>query len=376
MELLKVLAMPFQWGSLLFVAATSLLMGLLISMVPPHPMAIILMLFVIWLLLVWLTNYSLRLIDDAANGVRESAAASAEMLADAYLDSRAWVHPVIAMALTAMHLLRPEWPLAPTLVAAALLLPASLGACAMTGRARDALNPLMIWRVIHGLGPWYLPLVVFIALCVALGTTLVVLLSPGAVLVASVQLLVLIVYAATGGAIYQRRLELGFDARISPEREAEKIEAVRVARRQEFLDGMYKDLRVRQWPRALDSAREWLASTRPSERMGDVNAIIAAGRSWTEVRDHALLLQGLMSLVIEMKQPGLACTVAEAGLAVTPEFRAKTEVETAALVGYAIETGRRRTAARLLENFLGRADAGFVPGPQLAALRARIRPIL
>jgi hypothetical protein len=280
------------------------------------------------------------------------------------------------MGLAIMHLQHPQWPVAPTLAAGALLLPASLGACTMTGRARDALNPQLIWRVIRGLGPWYLPLVVFIALCALLGTILPTLLRPGAVLIASVQLLVLIAYAATGGAIYERRLELGFDPRVSPERKAERIEAQRVARRQAFLDDMYKDLRVRQWQHALDSARQWLASAQPSERIGDVNAIIAAGRSWTEVRDHALLLQGLMSLMIEMKQPGLACTVAEAGLAVTPEFRAKTESETAALVGYAMETGRRRTAARLLENFLGRADAGFVPGPRLAALRARIRSIV
>lgn len=376
MELLKVLTMPFQWGSLLFVAASSLLLGLLLALASFHPMLLIWLLAPIWLMLVWLTNYSLRLIDDAANGVRESAAASAEMMADTYLDSRAWVHPLIAVGLAVMHWRHPQWPVAPTLAAGALLLPASLGACTMTGRARDALNPLMIWRVIRGLGPWYLPLVGFIALCVLLGTALASLVPPGAALVASVQLLLLIVYSATGGAIYQRRLELGFDARISPEREAEKVEAARVARRQEVLDGMYKDLRVRQWQRALDSAREWLASTRPSERMADVNAIVAAGRSWTQVRDHALLLQGLISMVVEMKQPGLACTLAEAGLAVTPEFRAKTEGETVALIVYALETGRRRTAARLLENFLGRADAGFVPGPRLAALRDRIRSIV
>jgi len=59
------------------------------------------------LMLVWMTNYALRLIDDAANGVHESATASAEMLADPYLDSRAWIHPAIAISLAAMHLLHP-----------------------------------------------------------------------------------------------------------------------------------------------------------------------------------------------------------------------------------------------------------------------------
>lgn len=373
MELLKVLAMPFQLGSLLFVAASSLLLGWLLSMAEGLRMLLILALFAIWLLLVWQINYALRLIDDAANGVRESAAASGEMMTDAYLDSRAWIHPLLAVSLSAAHVLL-GWPVAPTLGLAVVLLPASLGACIITGRALDAFNALTIWRVIRGLGIWYAVLVGFIGLCAVAGVVLARAMHPGFLMVAVLQLLLLLVYAAIGGALYERRFELGFDPRISPERMAEKIEAERVARRQHFLDGVYNDLRVRETQRALAKAREWLATAEPSKRIGDVNAIIAAGRTWTEVRDHALLLQGLMSLVIDLKQPGLACTVAEAGLAVTPEFRAKTEAETMALATYAMETGRRRTAARLLENFIKRAEPGFRPGAQLAALRERLQP--
>lgn len=373
MELLKVLAMPFQMASLLFVAASSLLMGLLISMVTPNPMTIILMLFPIWLMLVWLTNYALRLIDDAANGVRKSATASAEMLADAYLDSRAWVHPVIAIALAAMHLLHPQWPVAPTLVAAALLLPASLGACTMTGRARDALNAVLMWRVVRGLGLWYPLLVMFIAVCALVATVMIRRMHPGALLVAGVQMLLLVAYAGIGGALYERRFELGFDPRVSPERVAEKLEAERVLRRQHFLDGIYNDLRMRKLPRAIASAQEWLGRAQSTERDGDVHAILAAGRTWPELPDYVFLLQGLVTTLVELNERSLACRVAEAGLAIAPEFRAKTEAGTAALVSYALETSRRRTAAKLLDNFLTREDAGYQPGPQLAALRERLR---
>src|SRR5262245_18743377 len=98
MDLLKVLAMPFQVGSLLFVAASSLVLGLVLSMGGNLLTTALLSLFVIWTMLVWLTNYALRLIDDAANGVRESSAASAEMMTNPYLDSRCWVHPLLALA--------------------------------------------------------------------------------------------------------------------------------------------------------------------------------------------------------------------------------------------------------------------------------------
>src|SRR6185369_5779288 len=93
----------------------------------------VLSLFVIWTMLVWLTNYAVKLIDDAANGVRESSTASVEMMTNPYLDSRCWVHPLLAMALGVLHYLYPQWPVWPALLVAALLLPASLGASAMSG---------------------------------------------------------------------------------------------------------------------------------------------------------------------------------------------------------------------------------------------------
>jgi hypothetical protein len=185
-------------------------------------------------------------------------------------------------------------------------------------------------------------------------------------------MLVLIAYAGIGGAIYERRFELGFDPRVSPERVAEKLEAERVLRRQKFLDEIYNDLRMRKVPRAIASAQEWLGRAQTTERDGDVHAILAAGRTWPELPDYVFLLQGLVTTLVELNERSLACRIAEAGLVITPEFRARTEAATAAVVSYALETSRRRTAAKLLENFVARAGAGYQPGPQLAALHERV----
>jgi hypothetical protein len=374
MELLKVLAMPFQMGSLLFVAASSLLFGLVISLGGASLTGAVLSLFVIWLLLTWLTNYALRLIDDVANGVRESRAASVEMLTDAFLDSRTWIHPSIAIVLVVLHELHPQWPVAPTLAAAVLWMPASLGACALSGHGRDALNPAMWWRVAYGLGAWYLLLVAFVAVCMLCGAILAQRLAIGGVLMACLQLLVLLVYAAIGGAIYERRLELGFDPRISPERIDLRLQAERKERRQQVIDGMYKDIRVREAQRAVASAREWLAGAEAKDRAGDVQAFLAAGKTWQELRDYPRLLQGLIPVLFELKQPASACAVAEAGLALHADFSPGTEEDTAALIGYALDTSRRRTGARLFDNFVKRAGNGYEPGPGLAVLRERLRP--
>jgi len=368
-ELLKVLAMPFQATSLLFVAVTSLLLGLIIS---AGWMTWLMALFLIWCLLLWLANYSLRLIDDAANGVRVTSAASGEMMIDPYLDARCWIHPAAGALLCLMHVLHPRWPVAPTLLAAALLFPLSLGACVMTGHARDAVSPATMLRVARGLGPWYPGLVAFVVLCglAALGLTR--LLPLGTLRVASLELLLLTTYAGIGGALYERRLPLQFEPRHDPERAVMRKEAERTARRQHFIDGLYRDLRVHQVQRALDSTRQWLASAQPTELAGDVAAILAAGRSWGMLRDYPRLLQGLLPVLLELKAAGVACTVAEAGLAASQAFGPASEPDAVAIIGYALDTGRPRTAARLLENHLQHAGGGE-PGPRLLLLRERLR---
>lgn len=76
--MLRTLAMPFQPASLLFVALTSLVLGIVL------PRAGLLLaipaLFALWITLVWLVRYAFRLFDDAANGLTEAPVADADML--------------------------------------------------------------------------------------------------------------------------------------------------------------------------------------------------------------------------------------------------------------------------------------------------------
>jgi hypothetical protein len=374
LELLKVLAMPFQLGSLLFVAASSILLGLVLYIGGPTIANAVLSLYAILAMMVWLTNYALHLIDDVANGVREASSASAEMLTNPFLDSRCWVHPVIAAALGTMHYLNPSWPTWPTLLTATLLFPLSIGACAMSGHARDAVSPTMMLRVLLGLGPWYALLVGLVALCALLGAILARVLPLGTVLIASEQLLLLVVYASIGGALYERRLELAFEPRVSPERVADARQAVRIEHRQKFLDGLYNDLRMRETKRGIANVKQWLTDTEPNERASDLHAVLTAGRNWNELREYPRLLQGLVPVLLELKQPALAFAVAETGLNTHPGFAPAAEADAVALANYALATGRRRGAAQLLENYLQRPDAPTEPSPQLAELRARLQP--
>lgn len=369
-ELLKILAMPFQLASLLFVALTSLLTGILLQIAGGSLAVLLLMIFALWLMLVWLSNYALRMLDDAANGVHRAATASAEMLADPFSDSRCWVHPGLAAVLVLLHYSRPELPTAPTLVVAALAFPASMSACVMSGRARDALNPVAIANATRGLGLWYLPLVLFTALCVALAVLATRALPAGALLVAILELLLLVTYAGIGGAVYLRRFELGFAPRVSPERRMESEQRERDHQRQHFLDALYKDLRVRETPRAIAATSSRLKQAPSTELAEEMRALLAAGRQWNEPREFPRLLRGLLPTLVELKQPALALAAADAALAANAEFAPPDESTTLALADYALQTGRRRGATRMLENFLKASQAA--PSARLDAMRAKL----
>jgi len=366
-ELLKAVGMPFQASSLLFVGTTSLLIALILSV---GGVAIVLAIPALALLMIWFTQFTFTLIDDAVNGKKETATASVEMLSP-WGDMRCWVHPVLTMLIALALLLQPRIPRVPVLVACALLFPASLGAIALTGRAIDALNPLALVRVMRGLAHYYLLAVLWTVACVALGL----LVSKSGlwtfVQLAMSQLLLLLICAFIGGAVYVRRVELGFEPLVSPERVAEREAQDVAAQRQRMIDSVFGQMRVRHQAEAVATVRQWLEKSAAHQVPGDVKALLAAGSTWPEQRGFAQLLRELAPLLISMRQPAVAFAAVEAGLAAEPGFTLQQESAAVMMMRYALQTGRKRLAATLLANFTA-ANSGAQPGPALADLRAQL----
>lgn len=368
MELLRILRVPFQLGSLLFVAVSSLILALVLPEISIRNMA--LGAFALWAVGTWLTRYAFRLIDDIANGVREAAAAEVEMV-NPFGDSRCWVHPGLAVVLAVVHVAHPEWPLAALLIAAALLFAPSIGACAMSGRSRDALNPLAVWRVVVGMGPWYPVAVLATVACAGLAVTMARALPAGWALYASLELLLLLAYACVGGVIYLRRFELGFAARISPERREAAAADEREKQRQKWLDEVFTTLRSRDPARAVSQVTQWLEAASPAHAAGDVQALLEAGRHWNQPREFAQLLRGLLPVMLSKRQGALALATFEAGIASHAAFAPAEESTAVELAGFAVQTGRRRTALRILESYLATGAAADSPSRKLLeSLRA------
>lgn len=371
MDLLRALTLPFRPASLLFVALTSLFLSVVLS---AGGIVGLLALFGLYVTAVVLTRYAFRMIEDAANGVRDAAVVDISML-NPLDDARTFIHPALAVLLLVAHLTWPDWPAVPTLVAVALLFPPSIAATLLDGRARDAFNPVAIGAVIRDLGIWY-PLTVLgtAALC-ALAVLLVRWLQRGWLMMAGLELLLLLIYAWIGGAVYMRRFELGFLARHAPERKAQAAAHERDRRRQHMLDRVYTDLNGREPRRALAHLQQWLAEADPQMLPGDVDEIIAAGRAWDEPRAFPRLLRGLAVLVQQRQQTALALKITETGLALDQAFAPADETAVVAIAGHAMHTGRRRTALRLIDNFLRTLPDGATAGAPLRALRKTLEPL-
>jgi hypothetical protein len=224
----------------------------------------------------------------------------------------------------------------------------------------------------RGLAHYYLLAVLWVVFCVALGV-LVTKFGMWIFLQLVVQqLLLLLVCAFIGGAIYLRRVELGFEPLVSPERAALRVEQDVSAQRQHMIDAVFGEVRVRRQAEAVATVRQWLEKSPPHQVPGDVKAILAAGASWTEKRGFSLLLRDLAPLLISMRQPALAFAAVEAGLAAAPGFTLQQESAAVMMIRYALQTGRKRLAATMLANFMaGAANPANPqsPGPELLELQ-------
>lgn len=370
MELLRILAIPFQLASLLFVALSSLLLAIALPDLTAQSVA--LGVFILWIVAVWLTRNAFRLMDEAANGAREASVADIETM-NPFGDPRCWVHPALGVVAVVAHYMHPTWPLAPTLLTAALLFPPSIAACAMSGRARDALHPLAVAQVVRRLGRWYLFMIAAVVGCVGIGILLARELGPGWLLYACLELLLLLSYSCIGGVVYLRRIELGFAPRVSPERRAEAAARERESRRQYWLDELFTLARGHNTERALASAELWLNAATFMELPGDVKALVDAGRSWNEPREYARLLRGLLPILLARHQPALALFTFEAGASSHSAFAPADEATTLALATYARETGRHRAALHVLERFLATTTKDSAARSRLTELREALR---
>lgn len=345
MNPLRAALLPFQITSLLLVAFITLVIALCGTMGESiAPMRVL----VSYWLLSWLNKYAFALLDHAANGITEAPVASVEMLGP-WGDWRAIVHPALAAVLALG-----AWRLGiPGVYVAALvlpLLPASIGALAISHRFVDAVNPVVLWHTIRGLGPLYAVLLAVLAGCVGLEVAAAHAQLSRVPLFLLFELLLLCFYAVTGGAIHARRIELGFDPTHSPERRSARDADERAHERQRMLDAVYASLQAGNPTEGPQRLRAWLAGA-GTQLVPDADAVIRQAASWAKDRAVAEALRTVASHCVSVRQPALALSAADAALRRVPAFSPANAADAVTMAEYARQTGRRGLARQLLDNY-------------------------
>jgi len=366
MTLLRALSLPFQATSLMFVAFTATLLALVGSIGGSIAPLTILSTYI---LLSWINKYAFALLDHAANGGTEAPVASVEMLGPMG-DWRAIVHPMLAAFVSILAWWLHGFTPAYVALAALPLFPASVGALAISHQFLDAINPLSLWRTARDLGAQYL---VLLAMMLGIGIVVVLLLRLGVtrvVLYVAVELLVLAFYAAIGGALHDRRIDLGFDPLNSPERQSEREAAEHVRQRQAMLDAVYTSTHAGNYVEGPKRLKDWFTGP-DAQLVPDAHATARQVLAWQKDRAVAETLRVLTSHCLEARQPAVALSTADAAVGRVPTFAVATEAEATALAQYASQTGRRGLARRLLENYAA-AHPEAPPSPVAKSLRASL----
>src|SRR5688572_11231963 len=235
MDHLRVLLVPFQTTSLILIGVFALLFTLLAQ-------AGIYGLIISVLVQGWVLKYCYVLVERLADGATEPPVMDSDML------SPTEVRPWIQLALVVMGVLacsslsgNAQIVLAVTLLA---LLPATIAVLGIGEPFFQAVNPLMLFRLIRGLGPYYLLILASILVYAAFLTLLSRLHPWNLIWNAAILVCELSFFGLIGGCMYLRREQLGIEASRSPERTAAREEAERVKVRAKMIDDVFQQVRI------------------------------------------------------------------------------------------------------------------------------------
>jgi membrane protein implicated in regulation of membrane protease activity len=251
--------------------------------------------------------------------------------------------------------------------AAALLFPASVAVLGLERNVFKALYPPVLAHMVRGLGVAYLVALAVIGAYIAGIAALLQWVSFLPLELAIAIFGILSIFSMLGGALYERRHELGIDTHRSPERSAELERLAELRRSEAVVTEAYGLVRVGSHTRAWSMLQDWLAARgRSAESYHWLCQRVAA---WTDPRYATRLTQEYIDRLITLRQDGQALDVVTRRLEQDPSFRPRTGAATLRIAQLAARGGGRpRIARSLLTDFATRfeGDPGITAAEALA----------
>jgi hypothetical protein len=247
-----------------------------------------------------------------------------------------------------------------------LALPASIAVLGLESNPIKALWPPAWLQIIAGLGIWY---GLVLALIAAIAALTVLLAAWIPFLVAQFLIImygILAVFSLLGGALYERRDELGIETWHSPERTAAHEAAVSHRDQLERVAVAYAKVRVGAHVEAWKILQDWLGSRGHDPE--DYRWLTKQLAPWPDTRYVTRVAQEYVARLLVLKRNGEALDLVRERLVADPDFRLRTPAETLAFARLAARGGAKPVARRMVEGFAERypGDAGNEMAAQLA----------
>ena len=320
----------------------------------------------------WFFKYAYILFDHTVRGFDEPPTLDIQMLNP--LDEQRPLAQVVIVGLIGAAVIFARHTMGPALglviaVLAALFLPASVAILGLEGNVLKAAYPVAWVRMAWGLGPMYALVLAIIggyALLIAVLGRWELWLP---VQIAIYMFCILSVFSVLGGALYERRDELGLETWASPERTAELERKHDLRQSEKAVWEAYGQVRAGSHADAWQRLQTWLAARGNAPE--DHRWLCGRVADWNDPRYVTRLTEDYVERLLTLKRNGEALDAVAARLAADPAFRPKTAAATLQIARIAAVGGTPRVARTLLADY----SARFAGDPSVPAANALARQL-
>jgi pentatricopeptide repeat protein len=338
MDHLKVLLVPFHVTSLILIGVFSILFtifdagglyGIIAQLIAQ----------------IWVVKYCYVLIEHIADGALEPPVMSTDMLSP--FEVRPWVQLAIVVAGT-MLCVKIGGGAGLVLAGVLLtLLPASIAVLGVGEPFYQAVNPLILLRLIRGLGPYYLLILVSIPLYAGILLLMLKFDAWNLALHAVSIAIEISFFSLIGGCLYLRRHELGFEPSRSPERTAARDEAERVKERARMIDDVFQQARIGKHVEATRPLAKWLSSLDGATAALDAQFVAGQVLKWDGTAGLNTIGSTLIRHLLRAGRPDAALAVFGRLRERSPTLTLDSPEDLRALIEYAQSTGREELATTM-----------------------------
>lgn len=225
-------------------------------------------------------------------------------------------------------------------------LPASIASLGLSANPFLAMWPPRWWYIIDGLKADYLTLVAVMVGSTVIEYAVIHFTTPTWAIVLSQQLLILLIFACVGRALFEHRIDFALLSKTPEEHLEERAQREHAQLRQKMIDDAYVQFRHSKPREGWREMEAWLAQHgQGMKRLSEYNAVLEAASGWDDLRPADRVANDLIAILLNDRETGVALDVAERRLARNPKFQPTQAVRLAELAGLA----GKRALKRVLE---------------------------